>query len=61
VVNANALLGFGTKDDDNESDKRHKKPVRSFELKDKEGVDYYFYFTQKYQMIHHKINDTRAF
>jgi hypothetical protein len=32
--------------------------VRKFELKDKEGVDFYFYFTQKYQMIHHKNHDS---
>ena len=34
--------------------------VRKFELKDKEGVDFYFYFTQKYQLTHHKNHDPKA-
>lgn len=47
IVNANALLGFGMKDDDESThdSRQHKKPIRKFELKDKEGVDFYFYFT----------------
>ena len=62
IVNANALLGFGRKDDDEDSheSKQYKKPVRKFELKDKEGVDFYFYFTQKYQLIHHKSHENRS-
>ena len=57
-VNANALLGFGVKGDEEENnDKRLKKQQgQKVELKDKEGVDFYFYFSYKYQMIHHKNN-----
>ncbi len=60
-MNANALLGFGVKDDDDENERTQKKVVRKFELKDKEGVDFYFYFTQKYQMTHHKNHDPKTF
>ena len=45
--NVNALLNF--KDDDESNMVVAKKPKQpKTVLKDKEGVDFYYYFTQKY-------------
>lgn len=45
-MNANALLGFGQAR--TEEPKREERP----KLKDTEGVDFHYYFSQKYQNIH---------
>lgn len=55
-INANTLLNFQDGKDENV---RKHKPVKEavFELKDEEGKDFNFYFSQKYQMIHAKNKD----
>ena len=50
VINANALLGFGggaADEEEKPKQKGFKKDERP-KLQDKEGVDFNFYFTQKY-------------
>ena len=44
---ANGLLGF-------DYEKDHKKKETKVEIKDSEGVDFSFYFSEKYNMIHDK-------
>ena len=57
-IKANALLGFERKeqDSDEEDDRKKKRQIgkANFQIKDKEGVDFNFYFSQKYAMIHEK-------
>jgi len=48
-VNANSLLSFGYDDDD---ERKKKKQVEATKINDDEGVDFGFYFSTKYQMIH---------
>lgn len=47
-ITANGLLGF-----DYEKDQKKRKEVK-VEIKDTEGVDFSFYFSEKYSMIHDK-------
>lgn len=58
TVNATALLGFRV-DDDFDAEDRKKKIVKKERvvLQDMEGVDFKYYFTNKYQMVHQKQTD----
>ena len=47
-VNANSLLSFGY----DEEDTKKKKQMEAPTINDEEGVDFGFYFSTKYQMIH---------
>lgn len=57
--NVNAWLNFKADDDDERPERggqkrdKFQKPQRNV-LKDKEGVDFGYYFTQKYQMSHQR-------
>jgi hypothetical protein len=51
-VNASALLGFRTNDEHEEETVKRKVKEQKQQLKDKEGIDFKYYFTQKYQMVH---------
>ena len=60
-IKANALLGFERKRDDSDDEEDHRKKGKkqpgkdnNFAIKDQEGVDFNFYFSQKYAMIHEK-------
>ena len=58
-MNVNALLGFDTKGDDEQEGgkKGYKKEFQpKFQIKDEEGVDFSFYFSEKYNLIHEKIH-----
>ena len=62
-VNATALLGF-KQDDDEEpqfAGKRGGKPFKKEKivLQDKEGVDFRYYFGQKYQMCHSRNDNSK--
>jgi hypothetical protein len=48
-IKANALLGFEYDPKEN----KHKKQTK-MEIKDQEGVDFSFYFSEKYNLIHEK-------
>jgi hypothetical protein len=47
-VNATALLGFRGADDEEDKFTRKKVVKEKKELQDKEGVDFKYYFTNKY-------------
>lgn len=50
-ANVNSWLNF--KDDDDENTSKFKKVKQPKNvLKDNEGIDFHYYFTQKYQMVH---------
>lgn len=55
-VQANALLGFldesSTPDDDGKGKKGRPGKDSHIKIKDKEGIDFNYYFSQKYAMIH---------
>ena len=47
-VNANVLLAF----DYDKDEKRKNKKFQKTEIRDSEGVDFSFYFSEKYNLIH---------
>ena len=66
-VNANALLGFRVHDEEEKAsstyekrgknDKNNKEDKKQKKLQDTEGVDFAYYFSQKYMNEHTKFTD----
>lgn len=65
VINANSLLSFQLNDDEQDSysakrggkfakKKNHKDKEEAFTIKDSEGTDFSFYFSDQYNLIHEK-------
>ena len=55
-IKANALLGFEYNEKDHNKEKTNPKfaKAKKFEIKDQEGVDFNFYFSEKYNFVHDK-------
>lgn len=58
--NVNSWLNFKGDDDEVTAHRKRDQQRPRNELKDKEGVDFSFFFSQKYQMTHQKHNQHRS-